>query len=435
MLENPGIFLAIIFGMLFFLIAMGLWYSVTMGLIGVIVLYFWVGRGLQLIGNVEFNVVNVFTYTMIPLFIFMGELVFYGGLGRKLYKGATPLVEFLPGGLLHTNIVACAIFSAVTGSSMACAATIGTVAIPELEERGYSRKLTLGSLAAGGTLGILIPPSLLFVVYGSFVGENIAKLFIAGVFPGMILAGLFMIWIAVATIIRPSVAPERSKPNPKAMALAILDIWPMLVLIFFVLGTIYLGVATPTEAAALGAVMAAIFCAIYRKLTWPVVKHAATAAVRLSSWVMLIVIGAQILSAGLALLQVPLAMSRWATALEVNRLVIFGFVVLLYIVMGMFMEGFSIMFLTLPVLYPLLLSLGFGSLWFGVIVTLLMEMAMVTPPYGTNLFVIQGIAGKKYLKDIITGVTPFTVCMLLLIILLTAFPSIATWLPAQMSKG
>ncbi len=434
-MDNPAFVVAIVFGLIFLIIASGLWIAGAIGLVGVILLYFWVGRGMPMLAYLQFNAVNTFTLTMMPLFIFMGELIFYSKLGDRLYSGATRLVGFLPGGLLHTNIFACAIFSAVTGSSIACAATIGTVAFPELEKRGYNRKLLLGSLAAGGTLGILIPPSLGFLIYGVFVGESIGKLFMAGVFPGLVLSGLFMLWIGIATSIRPRLAPERMRFSAKGMVLSFLDIWPMVVRIFMVLGTIYLGVATPTEAAALGALMAVIFCAIYRRLTWDVVKRAALSAVKISSWAMLIFIGAQIVSAALAMMRLPAQLSVWVASLEIDRLIVLTAVIVMYLIMGMFLDSFSMLFLTLPVVYPLILSLGFDSVWFGVVAVVLMEMALITPPVATNLYVIHGISGRKYLNDIIVGVIPFFLCMALLLVLLTIFPSLATWLPDQMIQA
>lgn len=424
-----GITLALIFAFLF----SGLWISFTVGMVGIILLVLLVGGGMEnMIGRVQFNTVAIFTYTMMPLFIFMGEIVLHSGMSGRLYRGATSLVGFLPGGLLHTNIAACSIFSAVSGSSLATAATIGTVAFPELEKRGYNRRLVTGSLSAGGSLGILIPPSLGFIIYGVWVEESIGRLFMAGIFPGLALAGLFMLYIAIASLIKPSVAPEKVKFSPRAMVASIPDILPMVVLIFVVLGTIYLGIVTPTESAAMGAFMALVFSALYRKLTWQVLKEAAVESAVLTSWILLIVVGAQILSMGLSYLQVPSELSRWIFSLGVNRLGILALVVIMYIIFGMFVDGISMMLLTLPVVYPVMMALGFDSIWFGVVLVILVEMAVITPPVGVNLFVIYGITGRRYLGDIIIGSIPFFICMNVMIIILTAFPSIATWLPAQM---
>ena len=429
------LFVIIVFGLILLLLASGMWISGALGIIGVILLFGFVGGGREgLFGILQFNTVNIFTYTCFPLFLFMGEMIYYSGLSEKVYRGATKLVGFIPGGLLHTNIASCAVFAAVSGSSMATAATIGTVAVPELEKRGYNRRLLYGSLAAGGTLGILIPPSIPMIIYGAWVEESIGKLFIAGVFPGLILAGLFMTYIAFVSILRPHLVAERLKFSFRAIASAVLDMWPIVVLIFLVLGTIYLGVATPTESASLGALGAVIFCALYRRLTWETFKKSAVGAIKITSWALLIVIGAQVLSRGLSFLRVPAQLANWVASLPVDKFIILGIIVIMYIILGCFMEAMSMMLLTLPVIYPVIVALGFDTIWFGVMMVVFIEMGQITPPVGVNLYVLHGITGKRHLNDIIMGIIPFFFAQLVLIILLVAFPSLATWLPAQMIK-
>ena len=432
-MESLPVIIVLTFGLVFLFLASGLWISIGLGAVGIILLFFLVGGGREaLIGNLQFNIVNTYVFTMMPLFIFMGELVLRSGMSERLYRGATPWVGFLPGGLLHTNIASCSIFAAVTGSSVACVATIGTVAIPELEKRGYDRKMMYGSLAAGGSLGVLIPPSMVMVIYGVFVEESIGRLFIAGIFPGLILAGLFMSYIGGTSILRPHLVAERLKLSPRRMASSLLDIGPMMVLIFMVLGTIYLGLATPTEAAAMGAFGALVLAALFRRLTWSVLKIAAVEAAVLSSWIVLIMICARILSMGLSYLRVPRDLSNWVASLEVDRLVILVFIAILYVILGMFIDGISMMLLTLPITYPLMMALGFDSIWFGVMIVLFTQMAVITPPVGVNLYVVHGLTGRKYLTDIIIGIIPFFLCMVIMLIILTAFPNLATWLPEQM---
>ncbi len=434
-MDSLWVTLAITIGLVLLLLASGLWVSLALGAVGVILLFFFVGGGLaEMIGMLQMNTINNFTYTMIPLFVFMGELVFRSGMADKVYKGATPLVGFLPGGLLHTNIAACAVFSAVTGSSMACAATIGSVAVPEMEKRGYNRSLLTGSLAAGGSLGILIPPSLILIIYGAFVNESIGQLFMGGVFPGMALAGLFMLYIGIASVIRPGVAPERIKFSPRAIVFSLPDIVPMLVLILLVLASIYLGLATPTEAAAMGSFVALVFCALYRRLTWPVLKKATFEAVVITSWALLIVIGAQLMSMALSYLGVATQLAKWVVSLGMSRLVVFALIVIMYVILGMFIDSMSMLLLTLPITYPLMMGLGFSSVWFGVVLVVLCEMAVITPPVGINLYVLHGLTGRKHLKEIVLGIIPFFLCMVAMIVLLTAFPGIVTWLPRQMIK-
>lgn len=434
-MENLPLVVGVTLGLVFLFLASGMWISIALGTVGVILLVFFVKGGIVgMVGMVQFNTLNSFTYITIPLFIFMGEIIVRSGMSGKLYKGAAAWVGWLPGGLLHTNILACSIFAAVSGSSVATAAAIGTVAIPELEARGYNRRLVTGSLAAGGTLGILIPPSIAMIIYGVFVEQPIGKLFIAGVFPGMILAGLFMLYIGMVVAVRPHLAPERLKLSLRAVASSLVDIGPMVLLILMVLGTIYLGITTPTEAAAIGSFIALVLCVIYRKLTWQLVKQSALEAVLLTSWILLIVIAAQIMSMALSYLRLPAQLSQWVAALKVDRLVILTLVAVLYVVLGMFIDGISMMLLTLSTTYPLMISLKFNPLWFGVMLVLFVEMALITPPVGVNLFVINGITGRKYLSDIIIGSVPFVFIIILMLIILTVFPELATWLPSQMSQ-
>lgn len=434
-MESPLLIGVILIVLVLVCLASGMWVSLALGLVGMISLFFFVGgRVTELIGAVEFNALNLFAYTAIPLFVFMGTVILSSGMSQRLYEGATSWVGFLPGGLLHTNIAACAFFAAISGSSSATSVTIGIVAVPELERRGYDRRLIAGSIAAGGTLGILIPPSLGFIVYGAFVQESIGQLFIAGVFPGLTLSALFMLYIGVHTLVNPGIAPDREKASLRAMARSVLYIWPMLVLIFVVLGTIYLGVATPTESAALGVVMALVFSAFYRRLNWQVVKEAGLSAIRITSWVMFIVVGAMVLSLGLSFLRVPQNLVAWAVSLGVNRFVMLAIVVLIYIVFGMFLDSTSMVLVTLPVVYPLMMGLGFDSVWFGVLIVVMMEMANVTPPVGISLYVVHGMMGQKNFNDIVKGITPFFICMNILVVLLVAFPSLALWLPRHMIR-
>lgn len=420
-------------GLILIFLAGGMWIAAAMGLVGIILLVFFVGGGkIGMIGMLQFNSINSFLFTCAPLFIFMGQIIMYSGLADKLYKGATDLVGFLPGGLVHTNVAACAIFAAISGSSTATAATIGTVAIPQVRGRGYDKKLVYGSLAAGGTLGPLIPPSLVMIIYGAVVGESIGKLFIGGVFPGLALAGLFMLYIGGATLLRPSLAPERLRFSLNKLLRGLVDIWPVAVLIFMVLGTIYLGLATPTEAAAIGATMSLIFCAAYRKLTWQVLMKSGIEALVISCWALFIVVAASVLAMALSALHLPAQLAAMVSSFEVSRYVILALVILLYVILGMFIDSISMMLLTLPVIYPLMITLGFDSVWFGILLVVLIEVGMVTPPYGLNCFIIHGISGGDNIMDVIMGVIPFMICMFVLLILLIIFPDLALWLPAHM---
>ncbi len=434
-MDNFGLITLMTFGLItFLLIAGGFWVAVSMGLVGVMLLYFFVGRGLGPVGMIMFNTANIFTYTPMPLFIFMGTLLLRSGLMDRIYGGATHLVGFLPGGLLHTNIMAMAIFGAVSGSTLGAVATMGTIAVPEMGKRGYDRKLLFGSITAGGGLVSLIPPSLTLIIYGAFVEESIPRLFMAGVFPGLLLAGLFMLFIVVTCVMKPQLVPERARFSLKNMASGMLGLWPIVVLISLVLGTIYLGIATVTESAAIGASVAAIFCAIYRKLTWQTVKDAGLDAAKATCWIMLVIIGAKIVAAGLAMLEVPAQLASWMVSLELGRIGTLAAIAVFYLVLGMFIDAVPMMLLTLPVTYPLVISLGFNGIWFGVLMVMFSDMCTLTPPVGMSLYVIDGVSGKKYLRDIILGAAPFVILDILAVAILVAFPNIALWLPSTMPK-
>jgi tripartite ATP-independent transporter DctM subunit len=416
------------------LLASKMWIATALGAVGIFGLYFITGGGsVSMIGELLFNTTNHFTYTMIPLFIFMGELIKHSGISERLYDGASQWVRGIPGGLLHSNIVSCAIFSAVSGSSIATAATIGAVAIPEMEKRGYEKKIVFGSLAGGGTLGILIPPSLALVIYGSVVGESIGELFIAGIIPGFILAGSFMLYVAIASIIRPGIAPRaEEKVSLTGMLVAFKDIAPVGLLIFMVLGTIYLGVASPTEAAALGSGMSFFLAVFYKKMNREVITSSLNSALATTCYIMLLVVSAYILSMAFSMERIPAELASTVTNLGINRYIIWALLVLIYIVIGAFIDGVSILLLTVPVVHPVMTALGFDPIWLGINLTICIEMGQITPPVGVNLFVIHGITGRKYLKDIIWGSLPFFFIQILVIVLLTAFPKLITWLPGLM---
>ena len=430
-MENLALITALILGLLVLFLLSGMWIGPAIAAVGIVIYILFIGGSLDIIGMVQFNVLNSFIWTAMPLFILMGHIVFRCGLGDKLYTGAAPLVGILPGGLLHTNILSCAIFAASSGSSLATAATMGPIAIPELKKRNYDKRMIFGSIAAGGTLGIMIPPSIPLIVYGAWVGESVGKLFIAGIFPGIMFAGLFMTYIALSAVLSPGKTPEREKVNPKAMLLGLKDILPVGILIFFVLGTIYLGVATPTEAAALGTFGAIIIAAIYRRLQWRAFKESIVETVTVNGMMILIIVGTQILSMTLSDLRIPARIAEFVASAGIHRGLVFISIVCMYLVLGCFIDALSMTLLTLPITYPLMMSLGFNSVWFGVIVTLMSEIALITPPVGMILFIIQGVSGED-LSEVVYGTLPFIVLLLVGAGLLYAFPDIAIWLPQQM---
>ena len=414
-------------------LASGIWVAFAMILVGVAGIFLWMPPGSErIIGYIPWVVTNSFLLTAIPLFIFMGELLFKSGISERLYNNLNPFLSHFPGQLLHTNIASCAIFAAACGSSPATAATIGTVAMPHLQSRGYDATLSLGSIAAGGTLGILIPPSVIMIIYGGEVGESIARLFLAGIVPGVILTFLFMLYIGIKCRLRPELAPEEEKAPWGQSLASLIRVWPIALLFLVVLGGIYLGIFTATEAAGIGSFGALVLALGYKKLTKKTFYEAVLNTVRTSCMVTILVVGSRIMVVALANLQVPQYLVAKVGGLPVSPLLIFSVICLFYIILGMIMDGVSMIVLTLPITYPIITSLGYDSVWFGIIVVILVEMALITPPVGINLYILQGIQPDLSLKHVIAGSIPFFTIILLFLIFVTAFPQVVLWLPNQM---
>jgi len=423
---------------LFILLGSGLYIGLGLAAVGII--------GFELIshigqtaGAVLFNSLYSFPLAAIPMFIFMGQIVLRSGLSGKLYRGVAQWTRIIPGGLLHSNIASCSIFAAVSGSSPATAATIGTVAIPEQEKRGYNISMMTGTLAAGGTLGILIPPSINMIIYGAFVGASVGRLFAGGVVPGIILTLMFMTWIAFATLRDKSLAPPPEKLQRRYFLdaiIAIKDIWPMITIIVLIMGSIYGGIMTPTEAAAVSAFLALVLATCFRKLNFNVLRNSALNTLQVTAMCFLLFIGANLLGNGLSMLRIPSQIFEMISGFGLSKMQVWLGVVILYIIMGCLMDTLAMMLITLPVTYPLMINLcGFDPIWFGVQLVILCEIGMVTPPVGINLFVIHGIAPKATMKQIIIGMTPFFVCMVIGLVLFTFIPNLILFLPNRMLGG
>jgi C4-dicarboxylate transporter, DctM subunit len=417
----------------------GLHVAGALGLIGMILMYLFSDRPLwDMLGQIAWNVNSSFVLVAVPLFVMMGEILIYSRLSERLYQVLSHWLAPLPGGLLHSNIAFCAVFGAISGSSAACAATVGAVALPSFRARRYNERLVIGTLAAGGTLDILIPPSIAMIIYGVLAEESIGRLYLAGFMPGFLLAGIFMFIIAVAAKIWPSVAPREAAPSWRVRLLGLLSLFPVIVLMFIVLGTIYLGVATPTEAAAFGVVTSFILAALNRQVTRHMLRQVLVTTVRTSSMIMLIVTSAFILSFALAILGVPARLTQLVSGMQLTPVTFVILLVIFYMVLGTFMEALSMMVTTMPLLVPVLKSMGVDLVWFGIIMVILLEAALVSPPEGLNLYIIQGIrksvseeAGLQVgsMMDLWIGVLPFMAGMAICIALLLMFPEIALWLP------
>jgi C4-dicarboxylate transporter DctM subunit len=427
--------LLLLAGALFGLLIMGQWIVFALGIAGMFVLFLYEGTAaLHPLGSIIWQSSSNYTLTAIPLFIFMGELILRSRMGERFYLAMSLVFRRVPGGLLQTNIVSSAIFSALTGISVATAATIGTVAIPELTKHGYDRKMIFGSLAAGGTLGILIPPSIPLILYGVLAQESVAKLFAAGLVPGIMMAFFFMIYIGIRVFLNPNLARGQSAAGQVQMSTArlLLDVLPIIGLIVFVLGGIYLGLMTPTEAAAVGAVLAMILYVWSVGFNSEIIVEVLANTVRTSCMVLFIAIGAQIFSFAVLYTGINRMLAEWVISLGHIQGIIFILICLMYIVMGFFLDPISIIVLTMGILYPIVVQFNFDPIWFGVILVIMVELGLITPPVGLNLFVIHGIARNRPLSEIAIGSVPYCIILLFGVVLLYFFPKIALFLPSLM---
>jgi tripartite ATP-independent transporter DctM subunit len=424
-----GIFLFV----LFFLLGSGIWVGLAlmgvayMGMIGFttrnpgnsMIITVWTGA-------------SSWTLTALPLFIWMGEILFRTRLSEDMFKGLAPWLARIPGGLLHTNVVGCTVFAAVSGSSAATLTTVGKMSIPELRARGYPEFMTIGTLAGAATLGLMIPPSLTLIVYGVTVKESITKLFIAGVVPGLVLASLFMLYIVAWYYLRPDQRPE---PEPrigfvKALKNSTLLI-PVIALVLLVIGSMYAGYATATEAAAFGVIGALVLALIQGSLTITTFKESLLGATRTSCMIALILMGAFFLSLSMGFTGLPRALAEYIAALELSPFALIAALTVFYIIIGMFLDGISAVVLTMAIIEPMIRAAGIDLIWFGIFIVVVVEMAQITPPIGFNLFVLQGMT-RHDITYIAKTALPMFAIMVVMVGILTAFPGLATWLPEQM---
>jgi len=383
------------------------------------------------VGNLAWSTQTDFILVAVPLFILLGEILLRSGISDRMYRSLAAWTSGIPGGLLHTNIASCALFAATSGSSVATAATIGTVALPAFKERRYDERMVLGSLVAGGTLGILIPPSINMIVYGAMTDTSIGRLFAAGIIPGIVLSLLFMAFIFVATVIRPSIAGQ-GEPHIgwKARCLLLKDLVPPFGIFAVVMGSMYTGLATATEASAFGVVASLGLGAFYRRLSIRMLHECFKSTVRTTAMVTLIVTAAFFLNFVLSVLGLPQAIATWVKSLGISPMQTIWLLFLIYLILGCFLETLAMMITTIPIVTPLVVSMGFDPVWFGIFLVLMAELSLVTPPVGMNLYVVQGIRepGGK-IGDVIMGSLPFVGVLLLMTVLLMYFPQMALWLP------
>jgi tripartite ATP-independent transporter DctM subunit len=420
--------------LLFLLFASGMPIGFVMALVG------WLGyvylvsldAGLHILGLTFFAGGASYTLSVIPLFVLMGQFAAQSGMSREIYYAVQRWLGYRRGGLAMATIGACAGFAAISGSSVATAATMGTVALPEMKKYKYGQSLATGTVAAGGTLGILIPPSATFVFYAILTEQSVGKLFIAGILPGILLALLFMLTIYMQVRIKPGIAPRGEQVVLKEKLIALKGVWSMLVLFLVVMGGIYTGIFTPTEAAGIGAFGAFIFSLGKKAITRKNFVGALRMTAQTTAWIFIIVISAHIFGYFLAVTRIPSGLADFMLELAVSKYIILAAVVLIYTILGMFLEGFAILVLTVPIIHPLMVSLGFDPIWFGVMIVIMMEMSLITPPVGVNVFVIKGVAKDVPMYTIFRGIWPFWIAMLVCLIILTIIPEIALFLPDTM---
>jgi|TARA_B100001540_G_C15798377_1_gene638745 C4-dicarboxylate transporter DctM subunit len=416
-----------LFFLLLFLLSLGIWVAPALIAIGYVLLEFFTPAPVgSLLASTIWDASWNWALTALPLFIWMGEILFRTRLSSDMFKGLSPMLSRLPGGLLHVNVVGCGIMAAVAGSSAVTCATIGRMSIPELTKRKYDETLSIGSLAGSGTLGLLIPPSIMLIVYGVLAQQSISRLFIAGVLPGIMIILIFMSYISLRSILNPSLAPkEKKRYSFYEKIVAGKHLFPVIGLIFCVLGSIYGGYATPTEAATIGVCGALLLAWATKTLSWQSFKESLMGAVKTSCMINFIIVGAAFLSVAMGYTGIPKQLGQIVNQYELSQISLLIILTILYIFLGCFLEGTSMMVLTASVVLPMVQTAGIDLIWFGIYTVIVVEMAQITPPVGFNLFVLQGMTGRDILK-ITKAAMPFFFLMMLGIVILVIFPEIVT---------
>jgi len=383
-----------------------------------------------------YGVLDDFVLIALPLFILVAEVMAFTGISEDLFTALERWIGKLRGGLAAASIGACAGFAAVSGSSTATAATMGTITVPEMLKRSYNKSFCTGAVAAGGTLGILIPPSIPLIIYGIWVEQSVGKLFIAGIIPGIITAVMMMGFILTAAALRPALAPGTASENVTwgERFLALFKVWPVVVMFLAIMGTIYFGIATPTEAAAIAVMIVLAFAALRKKLTLRNLTQALLGTVHLSVFILILIIGMTILAYLLTTLRIPQELSRWVVELGLSRWGVIWAMIATYFVMGMFLDVIGMLMLTLPIYFPIAVALGFDPIWYGILLVLNLEVALITPPVGLNVYVLKGVVDPFGIRmeDVFKGVIPFVVILLLSMVLIQVFPQLVLWLPQTM---
>ena len=431
------IFLTIFFiSVLLFFLGSGIWVALSMIGVSAIGMMLFTSRPVgDAMATTIWGTSSSWTLTALPLFVWMGEILFRTKLSENLFKGLSPWMQKLPGGLIHVNVVGCALFAAISGSSAATVATVGKMSIPELRKRNYPEKILLGSLAGSGTLGLLIPPSIILIIYGVAVQESIAKLFIAGIIPGIMIALIFMSYVIIWSLINkkdmPKIIEEYSFLEKIKRSKQLL---PVILLIAAVIGSIYTGIATATEAASLGVVGALILSYFQKSLNLETFKSSLLGATKTSCMIAFILAGSTFLSLAMGFTGLPRNLAIWIQNMDLSPYVLIFVLMIFYIILGMFLDGISAVVLTMAIIEPMIRQAGFDMIWFGIFLVIVVEMAQIPPPVGFNLFVLQGMANKD-MGFIAKSAFPLFLLMIFALILIIFFPEIVLWMPQQMIQN
>ena len=433
---TTGAAVSVFLVLLVFFLGSGIWIFAGLTMVGVSALYIILDFNPMRIGTIASKIITSsaisWELASIPIFIWMGDIIFRTDISERLFRGLAPIVSRVPGGLLHTNVIGCTLFAAISGSSNATTATVGKITIPELIKRGYDMNLASGSLAGAGTFGLLIPPSIAMIIYGVISETSIIKLFAAGLVPGVMMALLYSGYIAAVALIRPEVAPENEeRANFRMMCLGLVELFPILLLMIIVLGSIYSGLATPSEAAAVGVACAIAITLATRQFSIVMITESLMSTIRLSAMICILIACASFLSSVIAFVQLPTKITVFIEMLNLSPLSLLGILALLYIVLGMFIDGTSMTVMTVPIAVPLIVAAGYDPVWFGVFLIIMIELSALTPPVGLNLYILQGLTSED-LGRTIRSVIPFFILLCVGTVLLVAFPEIALWLPGKL---
>lgn len=420
---------------LIILLALSVPVAAGLGILGLVLEKIYSNLPLNLaLGEISWATSNNFLLVAIPFFVLLGEILLRSGIAERMYNSLILWVPWLPGGLMHTNIAACAMFAATSGSSVATAATIGTIALGEIKKRGYSERLFLGTIAAGGTLGILIPPSINMIVYGVLTETSIPKLYLAGFIPGIILAGLFSLTTLICCLIRPEWGGQRTSAAWRDRVRVLPDLIPPIIIFISIIGSIYAGWATATESAALGVIAALAIAASRRLLSIQMLKNAFEGTMRTTAMIMAILIAAYFLNFVMGSIGLLRKVNDLILGLKLSPGELLFGVIVFYIILGMFMETLSMMVATVPIITPIMVKVGFDPVWFGVLIVILIETAMITPPVGINLYVVQGLRKSGRINDVIIGALPFVLTLFAMLAIISFWPNLVLWLPQVLER-